>query len=198
MPNKAKRSNTAKKPNKVATAVKAILLILLALAIIAAAVFGIYYLTGGFGGRYSTFVVQINGKPVISSGSIALPRGSKIKVTSFSDYSFKVVAAEPEEDFTVRIDGSTVMYSDFAGDDLTAGFTFTESEDGDDSIIIDYGNIYNILYAVWGQQFGISDYSGGDIFALIITSGENTLSLTFAPGSYGTETILPNYDGIVG
>ncbi len=129
MPNKAKKSTAAKKPNKAATVIKVTLLILLVLVITAAAVFGIYYLTGGFGGRYSTFVVQINGKPVISSGSVSLPRGSEIKVTGFSDYSLEVVAAEPEEDFEVTVGEDTLLYSDLAGEDMTAGFTFTEAEE---------------------------------------------------------------------
>ena len=161
MPNKAKKSTAAKKPNKAATVVKVILLILLVLVIIAATVFGIYYLTGGFGGRYSTFVVQINGKPVISSGSISLPRGSEIKVTGFSDYSLEVVAAEPEEDFEVTVGEDTLLYSDLAGEDMTAGFTFTEA---DGTITINYGSINDILSAALGGKAEATDCCRGYIF----------------------------------
>lgn len=177
MSNKTKRANTAKKPNKAATVIKVTLLILLVLVITAAAVFGIYYLTGGFGGRYSTFVVQINGKPVISSGSISLPRGSEIKVTGFSDYSLEVVAAEPQEDFKITVGEDTLLYSDLAGEDMTAGFTFTEA---DGTITINYGSIDTILAAALGEEVTTSDEADGELFTLVITSGNSTLNLTFA------------------
>ena len=177
MPNKAKKSTAAKKPNKAATVIKVTLLILLVLVITAAAVFGIYYLTGGFGGRYSTFVVQINGKPVISSGSVSLPRGSEIKVTGFSDYSLEVVAAESEEDFEVTVGEDTLLYSDLAGEDMTAGFTFTEA---DGTITINYGSIDTILAAALGEEVTTSDEADGELFTLVITSGNSTLNLTFA------------------
>ena len=182
MSNKTKRANTAKKPNKAATVIKVTLLILLVLVITAAAVFGIYYLTGGFGGRYSTFVVQINGKPVISSGSISLPRGSEIKVASFSDYSLKVVAAEPEQDFELTVDGETVNYSAYAGEDMTAGFTFTETEG---TITVEYGGLSDILSAALDKIVTVSEEASGELFILVITSGNSELNLSFALSGYG-------------
>lgn len=196
MPNKTKRPGTAKKPNKAATVIKIILLVLAVVIIIAAAVFGIYYLSGGFGGRYSTFVVQINGKPVISSGSIALPRGSKIEVTGFSDYSLEVVAAEPEEDFEVTVGEDTLLYSDLAGEDMTAGFTFTQAEEG--AITIDYKSLNYILSAALGEEATVTEAAGGDIFSLVITCGESTLSLLFSPSTMtGDGAIFPDRDGII-
>ena len=177
MSNKTKRPGTAKKPNKTATVIKITLLVLAVVIILAAAVFGIYYLTGGFGGRYSTFVVQINGKPVISSGSISLPSGSEIKVTGFSDYSLEVVAAEPEQDFEVIVGEDTLLYSDLAGEDMTAGFTFTEA---DGTITINYGSIDTILAAALGEEVTASGETAGELFTLVITSGNSTLNLTFA------------------
>lgn len=177
MPNKTKRASAAKKPNKAATVIKVILLILLVLIIIVAAVFGIYYLSGGFGGRYSTFVVQINGKPVISNSSVSLPSGSEIKVTGFSDYSLEVVAAEPQEDFEITVGEDTLLYSDLAGEDMTAGFTFTESEDG--AITINYGSIDTILTAALGEEVTASDEADSELFTLVITSGNSSLSLNF-------------------
>ena len=195
MPNKAKKSTAAKKPNKAATVIKVILLILLVLVIIAAAVFGIYYLTGGFGGRYSTFVVQINGKPVISSGSISLPRDSEIKVTGFSDYSLEVVAAEPEEDFEVTVGEDTLLYSDLAGEDMTAGFTFTEAED---CVTINYGSINNILTSALGEEAAVTETVSGDIFTLVVTCGESTLNLLFSPSTMtGDGAIFPDWGGII-
>lgn len=182
MSNKAKKSTAAKKPNKAATVIKVTLLILLVLVIIAAAVFGIYYLTGGFGGRYSTFVVQMNGKPVISSGSIDLPRGSEIKVTGFSDYSLKVVADEPEQDFELTVDGETVNYSAYAGEDMTAGFTFIEA---DGTITVNYGSLDEILSAALGEEVTASEDVNGELFTLVITSGNSELNLSFALSGFG-------------
>lgn len=196
MPNKAKKSTAAKKPNKAATVIKVTLLILLVLVITAAAVFGIYYLTGGFGGRYSTFVVQINGKPVISSGSVSLPRGSEIKVTGFSDYSLEVVAAEPEEDFKVTVGEDTLLYSDLAGEDMTAGFTFTQAKEG--AITINYKSLNYILSAALGKEATVTESAGGDIFSLVITCGESTLNLLFGPSTMtGDGAIFPDWDGII-
>ena len=182
MSNKTKRANTAKKPNKAATVIKVTLLILLVLVITAAAVFGIYYLTGGFGGRYSTFVVQINGKPVISSGSISLPRGSEIKGTGFADYSLEGVAAEPQEDFKITVGEDTLLYSDLAGEDMTAGFTFTEAED---CVTINYGSINDILSAALGEEVTASEDVNGELFTLVITSGNSELNLSFALSGFG-------------
>lgn len=161
-----------------ATVIKIILLILAVLIILAAAVFGIYYLTGGFGGNYATFATTINGKLVLSSGSIQLPRGSVIKITSFNDYTLEVVAAEPEQDFALTVGGETVNYSDLAGEDLTAGFTFTES---DGVITVDYGNLEEILTSALDKEVTVDDISEGDLFTFIITSGESSINLSFYP-----------------
>lgn len=161
-----------------ATVIKIILLILAVIIILAAAVFGIYYLTGGFGGNYTTFATTINGKLVLSSGSIQLPRGSVIKITSFNDYTLEVVAAEPEQDFVLIVDGETVNYSDLAGEDITEGFTFTES---DGVITVDYGNLEEILASALDKEVTVGDISEGDLFTLIITSGESSINLSFYP-----------------
>lgn len=161
-----------------ATVIKIILLILAVLIILAAAVFGAYYLSNGFGGNYATFATNINGKLVLSSGSIQLPRGSVIKITSFNDYTLEVVAAEPEQDFALTVGGETVNYSDFAGEDMTAGFTFTES---DGVITVDYGNLEEILTSALDKEVTVGDISEGDLFTLIITSGESSINLSFYP-----------------
>ena len=88
-----------------ATVIKIALLILAVIIILAAAVFGAYYLSNGFGGKYATFATTINGKLILTSGNIDLPRASEIKILSFEDYSLKVVATEPEEDFELTIGG---------------------------------------------------------------------------------------------
>ena len=102
-----------------ATVIKIILLILAVIIILAAAVFGAYYLSNGFGGNYATFATTVNGDLILKSGSVSLPRGSKIKLLSFEDYSLKVIAAEPEEDFELTVGEDKLLYSSFAGEDMT-------------------------------------------------------------------------------
>lgn len=172
-----------------AKVIKIILLMLAVIIILAAAVFGAYYLSNGFGGKYATFATTVNGDLIFKSGSIPLYRGSKVKVVSFSDYSMKVIAAEPEEDFAFIVDGETVNYSDYAGEDMTAGFTFTES---DGVIMVDYGSLSEVLSAALGEEIGIADTADGELFTLVITSGKSELDLSFALTSYNI-TLDPDH-----
>lgn len=170
-----------------AKVIKIILLVLVVIIILAAAVFGAYYLSNGFGGKYATFATTVNGDLIFKSGSIPLYRGSEVKVVSFSDYSMKVVAAEPEEDFAFIVDGETVNFSDYAGEDMTAGFTFTES---DGVITVDYGSLDEILSDALGEEIKITDTADGELFTLVITSGKSKLDLSFALASYDYDIVL--------
>ena len=174
-----------------ATVIKIILLVLAVVIILAAAVFGVYYLSNGFGGRYATFATTINGKLMLSSGSVNLPRGSEIKIFSFSDYSLKVTAAEPEQDFELNIGGEPCYYSELAGEDMTAGFTFSEA---DGAITVDYGSLNEILSAALGEEVTASEEADGELFTLVITSGKSELDLSFAlsDGAYNI-TVEPDH-----
>lgn len=165
-----------------ATVIKIILLVLAVVIILAAAVFGAYYLSNGFGGNYATFATTVNGNLILKSGNIQLPYGSHIKVASFSDYSLTVVAAEPEQDFELTVDGETVNYSAYAGEDMTAGFTFTETEG---TITVEYGGLSDILSASLDKIVTVSEEASGELFILVITSGNSELNLSFALSGYG-------------
>lgn len=179
----------------VATVIKVILLILAIIVILAAAVFGAYYLSNGFGGKYATFATTINGKLMITSGNIDLPRGSEIKILSFEDYSLKVVAAEPEEDFELNIGGEPRLYSELAGKDITAGFTFTES---DGVITVDYDSLSEILSSALGEDVATAENTEKALFTLIIESGKSTLNLGFLLGRSWADSITPDPDHIIG
>ena len=172
---KARGGSTAAKVLKI------VLLVLAVIIILAAAVFGAYYLSNGFGGNYATFATTINGKLVLSSGSIELPRGSKVKIVSFSDYTLKVVAAEPEEDFALTFGDESVNYSDLAGEDMTAGFTFTEA---DGVITVDYGSLDEILSSALGEEVETTYAADGELFTLMITGVKSALSLDFSLTEY--------------
>lgn len=165
-----------------ATVIKIILLVLAVVIILAAAVFGAYYLSNGFGGNYATFATTVNGNLILKSGNIQLPYGSHIKVASFSDYSLKVVAAEPEQDFELSVNGETVNYSAYAGEDMTAGFTFTETEG---TITVEYGGLGSVLSAALGDIVTVSEEASGELFILVITSGNSELNLSFALSGFG-------------
>lgn len=177
-----------------ATVIKVILLILAVIVILAAAVFGAYYLSNGFGGKYATFATTINGKLILTNGNIDLPRGSAIKILSFEDYSLKVVAAEPEEDFELNIGSEPCYYSELAGEDMTAGFTFTEA---DGVITVDYGSLNDILSSALGEDVATAENSENALFTLIITSGKSTLKLNFLLGRPWADSITPDPDHII-
>ena len=179
----------------VAAVIKVILLILAVIVILAAAVFGAYYLSNGFGGKYATFATTINGKLILTSGNIDLPRTSEIKILSFEDYSLKVVAAEPEKDFELTIGGEPCLYSELAGEDMTAGFTFTES---DGVITVDYGSLGEILSSALGEDVAAAEDSENALFTLTIESGKSTLNLNFLIGGSWADNITPDPGHIIG
>ena len=165
-----------------AKVIKVVLLIIAVIIILAAAVFGTFYLTNGFGGNYATFLTKVNDDLFIKNGSVDLPSGSLIKVASFSDYSLKVVALEPDEDFEFTVDGNkTYSYSDISGEEVTAGFTITETDDG---IVIEYEDVSQILSLAIGGQVTAPDITDKELFTLVITGGESQLALNFAIAGY--------------
>lgn len=164
-----------------AKVIKVVLLIIAVIIIFAAAVFGIFYLTNGFGGNYATFLTKVNDDLFIKNGSVDLPSGSLIKVASFSDYSISVIALEPDEDFEFTVDGKTYSYSDISSEEVTAGFTITEVEDG---IVIEYEDVSQILSLAIGGQVTAPDITDKELFTLVITSGESQLALNFAIAGY--------------
>ena len=155
---------------------KVILLIFAVMAVLAAIVFGIYYLSNGFGGDYSTFVTSVNGKNIMKDGDIELPSGSELKVTSISDYTVKVVAAETDSDFEITAEDEAMNFSELAGKDLTAGFTFTET---DGVITVEYGSLSEILSAALGEEVTVDGEAEGNLFTLVIESGKSSLALNF-------------------
>lgn len=156
--------------------IKIVLLIVAVIIVIAAIVVAVYFGTNGFGGNYPTFAIQVNGKPVLKSGDVELPDGSEIGITSLNDYTLKVEAAQPEEDFALTIDGKTTLYSTLSGTDVTKGFTFT---DNDGIIAVNYGDLDEVLSSALDADVEILSASAQDKFNLIITSGKSSVILTF-------------------
>ena len=185
----AKRKN--KRSSTGATVAKITALIVLVIILLAAAVYGIFMLTNGFGGTYATFITKINDEYILASGSTEIPRESKIEVISYSDYAFTVTAAEQAEgtDFEVALDGETYSWSDFIGKDFTSAFTFTQS---DGVVTLDYGNPEEIISAATGQTAVISGDASGTLFCMTISSGNSSIDLTFQLAQ-----MQVNVDGII-
>lgn len=161
------------------TALKILKITALAICVIVllfASLFAAFYFTNGFGGNYATFLTNVNGHLTLSSGAMDIPRESPIQVMSFSDYTIAVAAAQPEEDFEIYCGEEKIMYSDLAGEDMTAGFTFTPAGD---AVIIDYGTLEEILSTALDDEVTVSSEPTGKLFTLVIVSGDSILNLDF-------------------
>lgn len=175
-----------------ATIIKVVLLILAVIIILAIVIFVTFYFSNGFGGTYSTFIVKVNGESIVNNRDISLPRGSAVEVISFSDYSVTVTAAEPETDFEIITDAGIMRYSDIAGEDLTSAFEITQTDGG--VIVIEYGTIDEVLSAHLSREATVSATPEFNIFNLVITSGNSSLTLPFSPGNFTDGTFIPVYD----
>ena len=95
------------------------------------------------------------------------------------------------------VGGETLNYSELAGEDMTAGFTFTEQ---DGTITVDYGSVGEILSAALGADVAAHE-EGQPLFTLIITSGKSELSLDFVLATRIIDvtgiTIVPDGDIIL-
>ena len=178
-------SNTKKKKKKKSTSaaarvMKIIGLCLLVIVLLFVIFFVIYFASNGFGGSYSTFIAKVNGETILSSRTITLPSGSTVKVYSLSDYTLSIVATDAEEgeDFVFTVDGNDYLWSDYAGEDFTAGFEITEEDDG--TLTITYSLLDEILSVVFGAEVTISEGGTGEIFELVIESGSSSLHLPFS------------------
>lgn len=65
---------------------------------------------------------------------------------------------------------------------MTAGFTFTETEG---TITVEYGGLSDILSAALDKIVTVSEEASGELFILVITSGNSELNLSFALSGYG-------------
>lgn len=170
-------SKAKKKSGSTAAKVfKIIGLSLLAMLLLVAIFFIIYFASNGFGGSYATFITKINGKTVLSNQTVSLPSGSTINVYSFSDYTISVNAAKGS-DFVFIVDGDEYSFADYADDDMTAGFELTE--DGG-TVTITYGTAEEILSEVFDADVTVSEEVEGEIFELVVESGNSSLHLPFS------------------
>ena len=177
----SKSSSKTKKKSSSSTAAKVFKIIglsLLVIILLAIIFFVIYFASNGFGGSMATFICKVNGKTVLTNQSVSLPSGSTVKVYSFSDYTISIIAADEEDsDFIFTVNGNEYAWSDYASEDMTAGFELTEDEDG--TITITYGTLDEILSDIFGVEVSIAEDVEGEIFELVVKSGSSSLHLPF-------------------
>lgn len=152
------------------------------LAVLGAGAYGIaYVVTDGFG--KDTVYVGYAGKiyTQTTEGLVVMP-GAEFIVQKSDDseaeYTVKIEATSGT-DFEFKIGVETFRWKDLAGNDYTDGFKITRTDNGFKLSFED--TLSAILTKVQGESASIASgaYTGGDIFTLIITSGNQVIRLGF-------------------
>ncbi len=161
-------------------------LVLILLAVLGFAGFGIaYVVTDGFGGKVPTAVIMIEDDMYTESADgIALYPGDEIRVQSLTgatEYDVRIEANAESGDFSFTVGAEPYTWHDLAGQDVTKGFTLTQTDLG---FTLDYESFETIIAAVKGADVVIAEGAdlSGDMFDLVITMGETEYRFGFGIG----------------
>lgn len=161
-------------------------LVLILLAVLGFAGFGIaYVVTDGFGGKVPTAVIMIEDDVYTESADgIALYPGDEVRVQSLTgatEYDVRIEANAESGDFSFTVGAEPYTWHDLAGQDVTKGFTLTQTELG---FTVDYESFETIIAAVKGADVAIAEGAdlSGDMFDLVITMGETEYRFGFGIG----------------
>ena len=161
-------------------------LVLILLAVLGFAGFGIaYVVTDGFGGKVPTAVIMIEDDMYTESADgIASYPGDEIRVQSLTgatEYDVRIEANAESGDFSFTVGAEPYTWHDLAGQDVTKGFTLTQTELG---FTVDYESFETIIAAVKGTDVVIAEDAdlSGDMFDLVITMGETEYRFGFGIG----------------
>ena len=161
-------------------------LVLILLAVLGFAGFGIaYVVTDGFGGKVPTAVIMIEDDVYTESADgIALYPGDEVRVQSLTgatQYDVRIEANAESGDFSFTVGAEPYTWHDLAGQDVTKGFTLTQTELG---FTVDYESFETIIAAVKGADVAIAEGAdlSGDMFDLVITMGETEYRFGFGIG----------------
>lgn len=161
-------------------------LVLILLAVLGFAGFGIaYVVTDGFGGKVPTAVIMIEDDMYTESADgIALYPGDEIRVQSLTgatEYDVRIEANAESGDFSFTVGAEPYTWHDLAGQDVTKGFTLTQTDLG---FTVDYESFETIIAAVKGADVVIAEGAdlSGDMFDLVITMGETEYRFGFGIG----------------
>lgn len=161
-------------------------LVLILLAVLGFAGFGIaYVVTDGFGGKVPTAVIMIEDDMYTESADgIAIYPGDEIRVQSLTgatEYDVRIEANAESGDFSFTVGAEPYTWHDLAGQDVTKGFTLTQTDLG---FTVDYESFETIIAAVKGADVVIAEGAdlSGDMFDLVITMGETEYRFGFGIG----------------
>lgn len=161
-------------------------LVLILLAVLGFAGFGIaYVVTDGFGGKVPTAVIMIEDDMYTASADgIAIYPGDEIRVQSLTgatEYDVRIEANAESGDFSFTVGAEPYTWHDLAGQDVTKGFTLTQTDLG---FTLDYESFETIIAAVKGADVVIAEGAdlSGDMFDLVITMGETEYRFGFGIG----------------
>lgn len=190
----------SKRSSKLKTAVMVILVIIL--LILSLGLLG--RLTNVFGNKIT---VRYNGTKITKDfEGLEIESGTEIEVRAPGEYEVKIYAAGTEAtDFTFTVGGTEYSWvEDIAGANGGRGEEFTEVfeiEKTEKGFKIS-GGIKKVLKDIWpGKEIILPEnIPAGDRFRLEVTSGKNTLTVSFSvkePGNIGVEKIELNPGEIV-
>ena len=166
---------------------KKALAILLALILIAGALFGVCYWVGHK--DQTSFSVTYDGEKVTDEiGGIGASTGEPLQLVVTGAYTYTVVPREGVK-LTFREGDKTRNLSEFA--DVTAGFRFIKGE-GDTLIVTPVGGLSSVISAVTGKEAIVGEYDDtADLFTLLIRSedGKQTRKIHFGLYRYEVDGV---------
>lgn len=165
---------------------KKALAILLALILIAGALFGVCYWIGH--NDQTSFSVTYGGEEVTDEiGGIGASNGEPLQLVVTGAYTCTVVPREGVK-LTFKEGDKTRNLSEFA--DMTAGFRFTK--DGDKLTVTPVGGLSSVISAVTGKDAVVGDYDdAADLFTLLVRSedGKQTRQIHFGLYRYEVDGV---------
>lgn len=154
-----------------------ILGVVLVLCVIAAVVFGVYWLTDGCFDDIKTFSVKHNGNLYVkNTDGLHIADGDNVAIYSGAkQYEVQIYSKLSSEDFNVTVGSEVYSWNtDIAGKDFTNCFNIVKNDNG---FIVNYASLPEILTVYMGRSATV--VSKGEFFDLYITSGGSVIRLGF-------------------
>lgn len=165
---------------------KKALAILLALILIAGALFGVCYWVGHK--DQTAFSVKYDGNEIGDElGGIAASTGEPLTLEVTGAYTYTIVPRAGVK-LTFKEGDKSRELSEFT--DMTAGFRFTK--DGDKITVTPVGGLSSVISAVTGKDATVGDYDdAADLFTLLVRSegGKQTRQIHFGLYRYEVDGV---------
>lgn len=170
---------------------KKAVLIFFILLITLAAVVGVWYFSGGFGGATPTVLVKYDGISYIQSADLGgVCSGAEFKVYAIGEYKIRIEAHGGSE-IAFTVGEEEYSWSDLEGKEMTNCFEIEQTSDG---FSLRYSGFESILSSYFGTEVFVSEMEMSPSFDLIVES-VSELRLTFSL-SKRIESIMVSPDHI--